>query len=273
MKIRNILVLGAHGKTGRRVVSRLHAHSDIVVRAGSRQATPPFDWTDSSTWTSVLHGIDAVYVTFQPDLAVPDAPQLIEAFTIAATRSGVRKVVLLSGRGEPEARACEDIVRQHAVRWTVVRASWFNQNFSEGFFMDSIRSGAVALPRAETLEPFVDAGDIADVVVQCLLHDQHDGQVYELTGPRLLTFPQAIAEIAQAAQRNIQFQSISIDAYASALKQYDVPDDAIWLIRYLFTEVLDGRNASLTQDVERVLGRRPKDFSAYALEGAQHGVW
>ncbi len=272
MKDLKILVLGGTGKTGRRVVERLK-HSGHQVRVGSRSEHPAFDWEQSSTWKGAIEGTNTVYITFQPDLAVPSAPQIISEFTKLAAQNGVKKMVLLSGRGEKEAQVCEDIVKQTATNWAIVQASWFNQNFSESIFLEPILAGHVALPRADALEPFTDADDIADVVVECLLNDQHNHQTYELTGPRLLTFKQAIQEISKSTGREIAFQELSLEEYVHMLREYQVPEDHIWLVHYLFTEVLDGRNASVKNDIEKVLGRKAKDFSDYVRENAKTGIW
>lgn len=273
MKNTKILVLGSNGKTGRRVVERLGQIESIEVRLGSRNGKTPFDWEKPETWKAVLQDIDSVYITFQPDLAIPSAIDSIQNFTRLATKSGVQKMVLLSGRGEKEAQLCEEIVKTNAKNWTIVRASWFNQNFSESFFLDAILAGIVALPRAEALEPFTDADDIADVVVASLLDDKHNGQTYELTGPKLLTFEQAITEIATTSNRNITFQKLTLEEYITMLREYQVPEDHIWLVNYLFEQVLDGRNSSITSDIENVLGRKAKDFSSYAKETAKTGIW
>jgi uncharacterized protein YbjT (DUF2867 family) len=270
---KKILVLGSNGKTGRRVAARLENHPEVEIRLGSRNEKIPFDWENSSTWKNVVKDIDTVYITFQPDLAVPFASEAIENFTKLATKSGVQKIVLLSGRGEKEAQVCEEIVKKNAKNWTIVRASWFNQNFSESFFLDPILAGIVALPRAEALEPFTDADDIADVVTAAILDDKHNEKTYELTGPRLLTFKDAVNEIANASGKNIAFQGLSLDEYNQMLREYQVPDDHIWLVNYLFEQVLDGRNSSVTSDIEKVLGRKAKDFSAYAQETAKTGIW
>ena len=273
MKEQNILVLGGSGKTGRRVAERLRNTSGIKVRSASRSTIPGFDWENPVTWEAAIGDTDAVCISFQPDLAVPSAPETIKQFTVLATQLGVRKMVLLSGRGEKEAAVCEKIVMQNASSWTIVRASWFNQNFDEGFFLEPILAGHVALPRRETLEPFVDADDIADVAVAALLNDEHNGKVYELTGPELLTFEQAVAIIAKATGRTINFQALSLEEYSAMLRSYGVPEDTVWLANYLFSEILDGRNASISNDVEKVLGRKAKEFSNYAQKVAQTGVW
>ncbi|KQX15337.1 NAD(P)H-binding protein [Flavobacterium sp. Root420] len=273
MNTKKILVLGANGKTGRRVMERLENNTEVEVRAGSRSAAVPFDWEKPETWQAVLKDIDTVYISYQPDLAIPSATTVIHLFSSLATQMGVEKMVLLSGRGEKEAQACEEIVKINAKNWTIVRASWFSQNFSESFFLEPILAGYVALPRAEAVEPFTDADDIADVIVASLLEEKHNGQTYELTGPKLLTFEQAIDQIAKATNREIAFQPLSLEEYIQMLREYQVPEDHIWLVNYLFEQVLDGRNSSITTDIEKVLGRKAKDFSAYTLETAKTGVW
>ena len=272
MKEQKILVLGGKGKTGRKVAESL-IKKGKTIRIGSRNENPPFDWETPETWVGTLQGMDTVYITFQPDLAVSNAPGAIEKFTSLAVKTGIKKMTLLSGRGEKEAQVCEKIVMNAGVDWTIVRASWFNQNFNESFFLDPILAGHVALPRAEALEPFTDTDDIADVVVESLLDEKHIGQIYELTGPRLLTFEEAIAEISKVTNRDIRFESLTIDAYTQMLRTYQVQEDYIWLVNYLFTEVLDGRNSSITHDIEKVLGRKAKDFSEYVREATTTGIW
>ncbi len=268
-----ILVIGGTGKTGRKVVQKLQGLGHNV-RVGSRNANPAFDWEDQTTWAPALEGIEKMYVTFQPDLAVPGALEAIESLTKLAIRNGIKKMVLLSGKGEKEAELCEQVVINSGLNYTIIRASWFNQNFSESFFLDPIIAGHVALPQAEAKVPYIDTDDIADVAVEALLNEKHTGQLYELTGPRLLTFPEVANEIAKATGRTIEFTPISLQAYSKMLEEFEVPADYIWLINYLFTEVLgEEKNAQITNDIEKVLGRKPKDFSAYVEETAATGVW
>jgi uncharacterized protein YbjT (DUF2867 family) len=267
-----ILVLGGNGKTGRRVVERLRRR-DVPLRLGSRTGQPPFDWEDAATWAPALEGVSAVYVSYYPDLAVPGAPEAVGALAEQAQRSGVQRVVLLSGRGEEEAQRSEQVVAEAGIDWTVVRCSWFNQNFSEGYMLEPILGGELALPAGDVPEPFVDADDIADVAVVALTEDGHAGEVYELTGPRLLTFAEAVGEIGAATGRDLRYAQVSMDEYAAAAADQDMPDDVVWLIRYLFSEVLDGRNANLADGVQRALGREPRDFADFAREAAASGTF
>ncbi len=272
MEEKKILVTGGKGKTGRKVAERL-TKLGKSIRIGSRSEKPSFDWENPETWAGALDGMDTVYITFQPDLAVPGSLKTIEEFTSHAVKSGIQKMVLLSGKGEKEAELCEQVVMNSGADWTIVRASWFNQNFSESFFLDPIKAGHVALPRAEALVPYVDTDDIADVVVEALLDDKHIGQTYELTGPRQLTFKQVTEEISNVTGRDIVFDSITMDEYTKMLSEHQVPEDYIWLINYLFTEVLVEKNSRVSNDIEKVLGRKAKDFTEYARETAATGIW
>lgn len=273
MKTENFLITGGTGKTGRKIVSSLQGLGQNV-RVGSRNAAIPFDWQNPTTWDAALEGIDKVYITFQPDLAVPGAFEAIQGLAQKAKEKGVKKLVILSGKGETEAEKCETTVINSGLDYTVIRASWFNQNFSESFFLDPILSGHVVLPFPEAKVPYVDTGDIADVAVEALLHDEHNGQTYELTGPRLWTFEEVTQEIAQASGREIQFTSVSLEDYLGSMKQAGVEADYIWLMDYLFTHVLTNpENSFVTGDIEKVLKRTPKDFVEYAQETARTGVW
>jgi len=269
----NILVIGGTGKTGRKVASKLTALGHNV-RIGSRSASPAFDWDNPETWTEAMQGMDKVYITFQPDLAVPGALEAIEELTKQAKRCGVKKLVLLSGKGEREAELCEQVVMHSGLDYTIVRASWFNQNFSESFFLEPIQEGFVALPQADVQVPYVDTDDIADVAVASLLDEKHNGKTYQLTGPRSLTFIDVIEEISEVIGRDISFTPIALPAYVNVMKQQGVPADFIWLIEYLFSEVLGNtNNAEITNDIEIVLGRKPKDFLDYVKETAATGIW
>lgn len=267
------LVIGGTGKTGRKVVSNLK-EKGLNVQIGSRSATPSFQWEDPSNWNEVLEGIDRMYIVFYPDLAVPGAYEAIQRLIEVAKSAGVKKAVLLSGKGEKEAERCEQLIVNSGLDYTLVRASWFNQNFSESFFVDPVISGNVALPMPDAKIPFVDTGDIADVVTAALTDDNHNGQTYEVTGPRKLTFGEVIQEISEATGRSISYQPISLEEYTKGMKKAGLSADYIWLFEYLFKEVLGNpKNQVISNDVERVLDRKAKDFSEFAAETAETGVW
>lgn len=267
-----VLVTSGTGKTGRRVAERL-AGRGVPVRIGSRTAAPAFDWADRASWGPALDGVGAAYLAYYPDLAIPGADGDIAAFAGMALERGVRRLVLLSGRGEEGAERAEQALRDSGADWTVLRADWFDQNFSEGMLLDGVLAGSIALPAGDVGIAFVDADDIADAAVAALCDDGHVGETHVLAGPRLLTFADAAKEIARATGRNIRYHPVALDDFLAVQTELGAPPETTWLMSELFSKVLDGRNASLTDGIRRALGREPRDFAAYARDAASTGIW
>jgi len=272
MKQHPILIIGKNGKTGSRVNRRLQALG-YATRALSRSTQLPFDWDKPATWRPAIEGTRAAYVTYQPDLAVPRAASTVKAFLQVAAQAGLEHIVLLTGRGEEGAERAEAILRSSGLAWTVIRASWFCQNFSESFMLEGILTGELVLPAGDTLEPFIDVDDIADVAVAALTKPGLRNRLFEVTGPRALTFAQCIQEISAALGRPLTYTRVPVEAYISALQEQGVPEDLQWLLRELFTVVFDGRNSAVMPGVEEALGRPATDFKAYVRKTIESGVW
>ena len=266
------LVTAGTGRIGRRIADRLKGRG-VRVRTASRSGRPAFDWDDASTWDAALDGVDSVYMAYLPDLVVPGAEDVIRDFVAQAVALGVRRFVLLSGRGEEEGYACEDIVKTAGVDWTILRVSWFMQNFSEGDFLPMIKEGLIAVPARDIPEPFVDVNDIADVAVAALTDDTHAGEIYEVTGPRAITFAELANEISAATGRDVTFVKVPSEDFSRALTTAGAPEIIVWLMSYLFETVLDGRNAGVGDGVQRALGREPADFRDFARRIAARGTW
>jgi uncharacterized protein YbjT (DUF2867 family) len=265
------LVIGGTGKTGRRVAQQL-ADRGAKVRIGSRAGSPPFDWDDLTTWEPAVTDVTEVYLTYQPDLAFPGAAEQIGAFAKLAVAAGTRRIVLLSGRGEEETWPSEEAVRTSGAAWTILRCNWFAQNFSESFLHPGVMEGVVALPSPDVPEPFIDVADIAEVAVAALTSDDHSGRLYELSGPRAITFAEATAEISAASGREVRYRPVSVDEFAAATVDLVGPEAAPAMAA-LFAKVLDGRNSSVTPDLERILGRPGRDFREVVREAAAAGAW
>lgn len=265
------LVLGGTGKTGRRVADRL-GQRGLPVRIGSRNAGIPFDWEDQATWGPALDGVGAVYISFHPDLAVPGAPEAVRALADAAIDRGVRRLVLLSGRGEEEAQRAERAVQESGAEVTVVRCAWFMQNFSEGIWRDGVMDGEIVLPGGDAADPFVDVDDIAEVAVAALTEPGHGGELYELTSPRLYTMADVAAELSRAMGREVRYVPVSVEEYTAAAADHGVPPEFAAFLTYLFTEVF-GHNETTADGVRRALGRAPRDFGDYARSAVADAAW
>ena len=266
-----ILVIGATGKTGSRVARKLEARG-LPVRRGSRSSATPFDWEAPETWAPALRGARAAYVTYFPDLAFPGAVEKLESLCETARDVGVEHLVLLSGRGEHHARLGEEVVRNSGVGFTIIRAAWFAQNFSEGYLRDPVLAGVLPMPGGDVAEPIIDIEDIADVVVAALTEDGHKGELYEVTGPRLMTFADMAADLSRATGREIRHIPISFEEFHATIAEAGgsfVADVFTTIAR----ETLDGRNAHTTDGVMRALGRGPRDFADFARDAARTGAW
>ncbi|MFE5186273.1 NmrA family transcriptional regulator [Streptomyces sp. NPDC056628] len=266
-----VVVTGASGRTGSRV-ARAAGAAGFAVRAASRATG--FDWADPSTWGRTLRGADAAYLMYPTDIGDPAAAEGVGALAREAVGLGVRRLVLLSARGEDQALPAEEALKASGADWTVVRAAWFAQNFSEGPLVEGISHGELVFPAGEVREPFVDVRDIADVVTAVLADgDRYAGRTLRLTGPRLLAWREAVAEIAAATGRPVAYTPFPARAYGEALTGFGVPAEQAELLVEVFETLLDGRNAHLTDDVRDVLGRAPRDFSTFVREAAAAGAW
>ncbi len=272
MKNSPILIIGKNGKTGARVNQRLQTLG-YATRPVSRSTSPSFDWENPATWQSAIKGASSAYVTYQPDLAVPHAETAIKEFVQVAGDNGLEHIVLLSGRGEEGAQRAEKVLMASGISWNIVRCSWFCQNFSENFMLEGILAGELILPADDTVEPFVDADDIADVAVAALTQPGHRNRLYELTGPRALSFEQCIKEISEALGRPVKYTRVPVDEYIKALREQGVTKDLQWLLRELFTVVFDGRNSHVMRGVEEALNRPATDFKTYVQKTIESGVW
>ncbi|GAA2648038.1 NAD(P)H-binding protein [Streptomyces vastus] len=263
---------GASGKTGRQVADAAKA-AGFGVRAASRGGEVRFDWYDSSTWDAALRGADAAYLAYSPDVGAPGADESIAGFARRAQELGVRRLVLLSAIGERQAEPAERALRESGALWTIVRANWFMQNFSEGLLLEGVRSGEFVFPAGEGRQPFVDTRDIADVVVMALTDSSYAGQVLEVTGARLLSFREAMAEISTAAGREIRYVPVSVKEYGAILAGFGLSPEEVAFTEEVFEELLDGSDGEVAGDVQQVLGRAPRDFTDFAREHAAQGVW
>ncbi|MDE3721308.1 NmrA family transcriptional regulator [Nocardiopsis sp. N85] len=263
----HILVTGGTGMTGRRVTALL-TEAGVRVRVGSRAGEPRFDWHEPSTWDAVLDGVTGVYLCYHPDLAFPGAAEAVTAFAERAAAAGVRRMALLSGRGEKGAQNTEDMVLAAFPDTTVLRCSVFAQDFSESFFLPPLLEGALVLPMPDIPEPFVDLDDVARVAVRSLTEDGHGGAIHELTGPEAITFTEAVRVVGEVSGRQVRFQEVSAEEFVATMASAGAPEELAHGLVGLLEEILDGRNVEPTDGVERVLGRPATPFAEYARRAA-----
>jgi uncharacterized protein YbjT (DUF2867 family) len=270
------LVLGATGKTGRRIVPRLRLHG-APVRAASRSSETPFDWSHPGSWDAALRGTAAVYVV------APRVPGPVHEFVARAEEAGVQRLVLLSGRGADtwgdstfglDMRSAEGAVRGSSLEWTILRPSNFDQNFDEDVFHAPLVDGELMLPAGAVPEPFIDVDDVADAATKVLTEPgRHAGQIYELTGPRAITFAEAVELVSRAAGRPITYKQISATEYTANLVDDGLSEDEARHVAEMFVLMERGLLATTTDGVVTVLGRAPRTFEDYVVRVAGAGAW
>ncbi|TCM45883.1 NAD(P)H-binding protein [Kribbella sp. VKM Ac-2568] len=274
-----ILILSGKGKTGRRVVEQLDARQ-LPVRLASRSSEQPFDWYDENTWSGTVAGIDTAY------LAPPVGPTgLAQAgkFIKQAASEGLRRVVLLSGRGVgspgrefavyESGLELEHAVKDSGADWTIVRPAWFMQGFSEDFMLDYVQAGEIRLSAGDGAEAWIDTNDVGDVMAAALLDERHTGETYSLSGPRTLTMAEVAAELSTATGRPIASVDLVPEQHVAEMVEYGVLREDAESVRDLFAVIRNHRSEYVSDGVQQVLGRAPRDFADWARETAKTGVW
>lgn len=278
MTANDFLVLGGTGKTGKRVVSQLRA-AGHTARAASRSGDTRFDWHDESTWEAAIDGVRAVYMVDLVDEAVEWDPTVsVRTFCKRAQAAGVRRVVLLQARTDQDAGGkslvgSEGEVQESGLEWTILRPTWFTQNFDEGILLDGVREGLIRIPAGHGLEPFIDCEDVAAVAVAALVEDKHVGEIYEMTGPTPITFGDAAEILSRVLGREVRYEPVTAEEYVAGQVAQGLPEDYAVMLADLIGQIRDGRNAHLSDGVQRALGREPMDFETYARAAAATGVW
>ncbi len=274
-----ILILGGAGKTGRRIATQLHDRG-VELKLASRSSQPPFDWHDDSTWPATVRGTDTAYLAPPVDPAGLDA---VGSFITQAAADGLRRVVLLSGRGVGKpgrefavyesSLAVEEAVKASGLDWTIVQPAWFMQNFSEEFLLDYVLAGQIRISAGEGGEAWVDTDDVGDVMTEVLLNTRHVGQTYALSGPRLLTMVDVAAELARVTGRTIDYVALEPDEHVAEMIAMGVPRPDAKAVGDLFAVIRNHRSEYLSDGVQRVLGREPRDFGDWAQTVAATGLW
>jgi uncharacterized protein YbjT (DUF2867 family) len=267
------LVLGATGKTGSRVASRLEGLGQEVRRAARHDAAVRFDWDDEATHRPAVRGASSVYLV-APVLRTRFAPQ-VSAFLDLAEAEGVRHVTFLSAYGMEHAppevalRAVElDLARRAGLTYSIVRPAWFMQNFSETFLKPV--DGVITVPTGGGAEAFVDAEDIAAVAAATLANpDAHAGAQYAPTGPDALTVSDAADLIADLTGQPTKHNDIDRSAWIDGAVAAGVPAAYGEVLRTLTETVASGHGSRPNNDVQNVTGRPPISFAAFARRTAQ----
>ncbi len=274
-----ILILSGKGKTGRRVVEQLEARG-VPYRLASRSSAQRFDWYDDSTWSAMIAGADTAY------LAPPVGPTgLTQAgrFIKQAAAEGLRRVVLLSGRGVgspgrefdvyESGVELENAVKASGADWTIVRPAWFAQGFSEDFLREYVQAGEIRVSAGDGGEAWIDTHDVGEVMTAALLDERHTGATYSLSGPRTLTMTEVAAELTAATGRPVSYVDLAPEEHVAELVGFGLTLEDAESVRDLFAVIRNHRSEYVSDGVQQVLGRAPRDFTDWARQTTKTGVW
>jgi uncharacterized protein YbjT (DUF2867 family) len=275
-----ILITGASGNVGREVLNQI-AQTGARVRAGFQsvgKANVPsgvevamIDYNQLETLREALQGVDRVF------LVGPPTAQLtaLERNAIDVIKqSDVQQLVKLSAMGGrasifPRQHAeSEDYITSRGVPYTFLRPNGFMQNMinynastvtTQNRFYGTEGDGRIS---------HIDIRDVAAVAVKVLRDGDgaHLGKAYTLTGPEALTNTQLAAIMSDVLGRKIEYVNLPPQQFRGALLSAGVPEwsaDALLDLERLYRE---GGAATVTEDVEQILGRKPIHFAQFVRD-------
>jgi uncharacterized protein YbjT (DUF2867 family) len=268
---RTVLVTGATGTVGSALLTAL-ADRDATVRAAARE--PPgdgpadewvaFDFERPETWGAALDGVEALFLLRPPQLSRVGP---IRSFVDAAARVGVTHSVVLSVLGAERNpllphRRIERHVAASGLDWTFLRPSFFTQNLLE-VHGDALRRGEIAVPAGDGETSFVDARDVGSVAAVTLTEAGHDGVAYDLTGPAALPYDEVAAVAREVLGYPVEYTNPSLPAFVGRSLRAGRPLGVALVMAGIYTTARLGLAGRVTDDVERVLGRPPRDVRTY----------
>ena len=268
----HVLVLGATGKTGSRVASKLSGQGVSVRTAARKGADIRFDWNNPATFAGALHGVAGVYLV-SPVMRT-DFAGVVSDFLDQAEQAGVQNVTYLSAYGMEHApaevalRAVElDLESRSAFAHSIIRPAWFMQNFSETFLKPV--DDEIVVPAGAGAEAFVHAEDIASVAAATLAEpERHAGRAYAPTGPESLTLDKAAQIISAAAGRTIVYRDTDRNEWVDAMVRSGVPAEYGEVLRTLTETIASGRGSRPNSDVLAATGAAPANFAGFAATTA-----
>ena len=280
-----ILVTGATGNVGSEVFKQLVMQAEPVV-AGVRDVEKAkrhfaklpagageyreFDFNEPATWPAALAGVDKMFLVIPPGTT---NPVQVELFFKTALQAGVKQLVFNSGRttgdlpGEP-LNVTEGLIKNSGMGWTILRPGWFMQNFLNWVGFTIPTEDAFYLPASDSRTAFVDVRDIGAVAAKVLTEDGHYGQVYELTSPEALTHFEVAQKISAAAGRTIRYVHLNDEEFAKAMVERGWSQASAEHAVFLYRIVRMGKEAAVSDDIEKVLGRQGNDFERFAKDHA-----
>lgn len=268
-----ILLTGGTGKTGRRTARRLAANGHDVLLAsrggGAAEGLPGirFDWGDPHTFDAALAEREAVYLLAPSD--VPTSLAAMQPLIDRALAKGIRRFVLLSAsslpKGGPMMGAVHAYLEDNVPEWTVLRPTWFMQNFSEQQHQPTIRDeGVIYSATGDGRVPFIDAEDIAAVAAEALTRRVAFNRDLILTGPQPLSYGDVAETIGATIGRPVRHANLTEAELARRFEAAGMEASYAAILAAMDTAIAGGSEDRLSPDVETATGKVPGAFANFA---------
>ncbi|MCD6023187.1 MAG: NAD-dependent epimerase/dehydratase family protein [Fibrobacteria bacterium] len=270
-----ILIVGGSGTVGSEIVKTLKAEGHSVRVATSKPTTEAgkmhVNLLTGDGLDAAFEGVERAF--FLSPGGYADQYAILAPLIAKAKEAKLKKVVLMTAlgvegaEGSPMRRAELDLIAS-GIPYNIIRPSWFSQNFVNFWGYGIKTANTIALPVGDGKAAFIDSRDISAVAAKLLTDDSRNGQEYTLTGPQALTHTEVAKIIADATGKPVTFKDISPDELRPVLVGAGIPADYVELLLVLLSYIKAGYTGAVTNSVEEILGRKPRDFRSYAKEAA-----
>lgn len=265
-----ILVIGGKGKTGRLVTQELATigvRAKVTTRSPSSHNDVAFDWEDHRTADAAFDGVDAVYIVAPTNNS--DHGTIVPPVLDIARKRGVRRFVLLSASsleaGGPMMGQIHSYLRDEAPEWTVLRPTWFMQNFSEQQHLETIRhENAIYSATGKGRVGFIDAADIARAAVSALLAETSWNRDFILTGPETLSYTDFAEKISDVIGRTIKHINLTTPELAERYARAGLDEAYASILAKMDERISEGSEDRLSNGVFALTGRSPNTAAEFA---------
>lgn len=264
-----VRVLAARGDIPYRIAA--HTPSKIVAAHGPNVPVVPFNFDDPSSWQTALAGGTTLFLLF-PLPHAHTAKARMMPFVQAAARAGIKHIIYVSVPAAQKLKFVphywvEKAIRESGVDFTVLQATYFSQNLTRAIsshIVDIALNNEIFIPAGRGQTSFIDSRDIADVVVNITLNPAtHRNQTYVVSGPENLDYYQVARIFTEELGRPIRYSNPWMGHFLWRLKARGVPNDVLFFMFVVYNLTRFGKNAVMTDNLPRLLGRAPRTMRDY----------
>jgi uncharacterized protein YbjT (DUF2867 family) len=275
-----ILITGATGNVGRELVKQLSDKGEslrVVTRDAGKVAHLDAriervigDMSDEATADCAVAGVDSIFMF---PLITDEDHQSNNVLLERGKKAGVKHVVMLSSMGAKESkskigelhREKELLVEGSGIPWTFVRPGAFMSNSLQ--WQPTIKAqGKVFNPIGDGKVAPISPTDIAAAAAVALTSAGHEGKIYMLTGPELLTAHEQVEILSHALGKTIECIDVPVSAAAERMTQSGAPRFLVDGLSVMWEGIKQGHAAVQTEDLERLTGNKGQNFKLWCSQ-------